>query len=244
MNRGIACIGSIEKDIMLYIQPIFNIKTMEAEYGEVLTRIKGLDMSIEKFFRDVSDSGNGLELDKIIIKKACKFIKDNKAKRQSKIKLTVNLSEGSLNIKDLYKEVLKIMDDNQLDSNDILLELNENVNYRSRKVLKNIKGLEKCKIGLVMDDFGEGNAVIKNLSKVNVGMLKFSKKFAGIDKADEGRLKQLVNSMHELGIITVIEGVETEEQLENVKRIGYMYLQGYVWQRPIEMEDFANLYMY
>ena len=99
-----------------------------------------------------------------------------------------------------------------------------------------------------MDDFGSGYSSLNMLYTLKIDELKldrgFMRKVAGGD--DERRkiiLKQIILFAKKLGITTVAEGIETEEDRNNMAALSCDYGQGYYYCRPVSAEEFNEKYM-
>ena len=95
-------------------------------------------------------------------------------------------------------------------------------------------------IKLAIDDFGTGYSSLSYLINFPANLLKIDKSF--IDKMnDSDKAKKYVEAIislgHIMGFSVISEGVEEPEQLETLKEIGCDLIQGYIWGRPLSMED-------
>jgi EAL domain-containing protein (putative c-di-GMP-specific phosphodiesterase class I) len=91
-------------------------------------------------------------------------------------------------------------------------------------------------VGLAFDDFGAGQARLFELAEAPPHYLKFDRRFvAGIDQAPTSRQRlvaSLVAAARELMVLTVAEGVETQEEAAACERAGFSHAQGYYFGRP------------
>ena len=95
-----------------------------------------------------------------------------------------------------------------------------------------------------MDDFGTGQSTLAMLKNVNVDVIKLDRTFVPADR-DQSRSAQIVSSMLEMAqslhLPVVIEGVETKEQANMLRHMGARYAQGFLYYRPMQVEDFEAL---
>ena len=95
-----------------------------------------------------------------------------------------------------------------------------------------------------LDDFGTGYSSLNMLQSMPVDIIKIDKIF--VDNAnlkiDKNVINYIVMIAHQLGIKTVVEGVETKEQLEFVKKIGCDVIQGYQYSKPSNKVDFKTFF--
>lgn len=226
---------SLEGFLTINIQPIFNTNTMQINYAEVLLRSLDGETSVGHILETMHLNGRSVELDKFILNKTCQFIRQYK--RKSEVKITVNISKYTLEKPKVYNELLEII--NKISKRTIILELSELTDYSNSIVRDNIQGLIENGVQLAMDDFGVGNSNIQSLLATKVKLVKFDKVFLDVkDNRELSYITQLVKNMHNLGIDTVIEGVETSVQLQSVKYIGYGHIQGFMLARPMSTEKY------
>ncbi len=108
--------------------------------------------------------------------------------------------------------------------------------------LKNLcKGLTALGIGVAFDDFGTGQARLLELAESTPDYLKFDVLWLRQDSDSASRRRSLIETLlglsRELGIATVAEGVETDDQAAEVKNLGFDYAQGYLFGRPVPVEE-------
>ncbi|HEU5449617.1 MAG TPA: EAL domain-containing protein, partial [Acidimicrobiia bacterium] len=98
--------------------------------------------------------------------------------------------------------------------------------------------------GLGIDDFGTGSASLTGPRSVPADSIKIDRSYvAGIltSASDRAVVAAVVEMAVTLGVATVAEGVETPEQLEELRRLGCTYGQGYLFSRPVEAAEFGEL---
>jgi EAL domain-containing protein (putative c-di-GMP-specific phosphodiesterase class I) len=96
-----------------------------------------------------------------------------------------------------------------------------------------------------MDDFGSGYSSLDVLQNIHFDLLKFDMSFLKRDDGGEKSriiLRELTVMAHELGIETLCEGVETEEQADFLKGIGCSKLQGYLYSKPVPYDEIVRLF--
>lgn len=103
--------------------------------------------------------------------------------------------------------------------------------------------LHKLGVLIAIDDFGTGNSSLKYLQNFNVDALKIDKSFVsniGIDAHSVHIIDNIIDLASRLNLQTVAEGVENEAQATYLKEHNVTFLQGYLYGKPIPMEDFAR----
>ena len=108
-----------------------------------------------------------------------------------------------------------------------------------------IDNLHKNGYYVSMDDFGTGYSNLASLSNFDFDIIKLDKSFC--DDIDNDKKKKIltfiINLAHELNTEVLCEGVETEELVEDLKKLGCHLVQGYYFSKPIPEKDFINRYL-
>ncbi|MGI6011668.1 MAG: EAL domain-containing protein [Ruminococcus sp.] len=109
--------------------------------------------------------------------------------------------------------------------------------------MRHAKGFE-----VAMDDFGSGYSSLNMLAQISIDELKLDRGFLrngceGKDSNNRIILEQILSLAHKLGISTVAEGIETEEDESLLKQLGCECGQGYLYSRPISAQEFHERYM-
>ena len=112
------------------------------------------------------------------------------------------------------------------------------------RALERIEEVKKLGLMVAIDDFGTGYSSLSYLNNFPSNLLKIDKSF--IDAMDNGEsskkyVASIISIGHILGLEVISEGVEREDQVETLSKIGCDYIQGFVWGRPLPPEDAAKL---
>ncbi len=104
--------------------------------------------------------------------------------------------------------------------------------------------LRDLDLGVSIDDFGTGHSSLSHLNRLPVDTLKIDRSFVG-NMCDRRSNLEIVRTIvalaHNLGMDVVAEGVETKEQLAELRAMGCDYGQGYLFSRPVEARDARTL---
>jgi diguanylate cyclase (GGDEF)-like protein/PAS domain S-box-containing protein len=157
--------------------------------------------------------------------------------------LSVNISPRQLLHDSIVDDVRAALDESGLDAASLTLEITEGVLVEEAGAsLAALEGLKLLGVRLAIDDFGTGYSSLSYLSRLPIDVLKIDRSFV----ADIGTSRQaaaLVRSIVKIGqtlhLETVAEGVETEEQLDRLVRLGAKLGQGYLFARPLEAVELA-----
>ena len=116
------------------------------------------------------------------------------------------------------------------------LELTESLIMKnSEDSTKELQRLRSLGVSVAIDDFGTGYSSLSYLQKLPVDLLKIDRSFLqDVDAASTCALIQAITAVaHSLGLRVVAEGVETEVQLDSIRRIGVDLAQGYLFGKPM-----------
>ena len=153
---------------------------------------------------------------------------------------SINLSTVSFNDDYLVDQILQIFLDSQLDLSQFTIELTESSYIESFEYAKQtIKKLKDIGLKISIDDFGTGYSSLRYIMDLDVDYIKIDKIF--IQNYQEKRsstiIKTIYNLSEQLGLKTIAEGIETEEQLEFLRNINIDYCQGFLLSKPLPIEE-------
>ncbi len=113
----------------------------------------------------------------------------------------------------------------------------------SERVIDNLQQLKKAGINISIDDFGTGYSSMSYLKAIDASQLKIDRSFIiGIGGAgsDEHIVRATIALAHSLNLKTVAEGVDSQEQLEFLQALSCDYIQGYLFSKPLMVDDFER----
>ncbi|MDX2369078.1 MAG: EAL domain-containing protein, partial [Colwellia sp.] len=113
------------------------------------------------------------------------------------------------------------------------------------KVINKMNILASIGIQFSLDDFGTGYSSLQYLKKLPLFQLKIDQSFVrdlGIDSNDEIIVKTIISMAHSLGLNVIAEGVENEEQKHFLISQGCTNFQGYLFSKPVPIEEFESLF--
>ena len=127
----------------------------------------------------------------------------------------------------------------------LALEITEGVFIQdSQRALIVLSELKRLGVMLALDDFGTGYSSLSYLKRFPVDVVKIDQGFTADlarDRASHAIVSKVIELAHMLDLTVVTEGVETDEQHSEVRRLGSEYCQGYYFARPMSAERFATL---
>lgn len=184
-------------------------------------------------------------LDFYMLDSVCRDLRRWLDARLPVVGISVNLSRRHLVDPDLFEHIVEIIDRHSIPHDLFEIELTEtttDVEYRDLKRV--VADLQASGISASVDDFGVGYSSLNLIKQIPWDVLKLDKSILpqeGDDEARGGRMFAHVIAMaHEMGLTCVAEGVETEDQLDIMRQYGCRIAQGFLFDRPMPVEDFEQ----
>ena len=236
-----------EECVEVFFQPIYCNTEKRFTSAEALVRIRQKDGSFLSpgiFIPVAENNGQIVELGERIFRLVCKFIHENDLEAIGIHYIEVNLSVIQCQMENLAERLIAIADEYQINSAQINLEITETGVVSARRVLfNNMKKLIDKGFTFSLDDFGKGESNLMYVVEMPVSIVKLdydmSKAYFNTEKA-----KHVVNAVvgmaHELKLKMVAEGIETEDELRTMQKVGIDYIQGYYYSKPISGEEFLT----
>jgi diguanylate cyclase (GGDEF)-like protein/PAS domain S-box-containing protein len=160
------------------------------------------------------------------------------------VPVAVNLSLAQFRDPALRDHVIAALRASGLPATMLELELTESIAMEdSEHTIATVDSLKRLGVQLAIDDFGTGYSSLSYLKRLSVDRLKIDQSFVrGLryDPDDEAIVRSVISLARSLGLHTLAEGVETEEQLAFLREEGCQQIQGYLKARPMPAEDFAQ----
>ena len=236
-------------ELLLHYQPIIDLETEDRVGLEALCRWKPKGESLvppDVFIPVAEKTGLIISIGRWVIRRACqdfsawKNVMDNGTDQH----LTMHVNVSPLQLADelLVPTIVDSLRECGMDPTELIVEVTEscfgdNTGLAS-KVLSEIRNLG---VGLSIDDFGAGYSSLGQLRRLPFTGMKIDRSFIlqlG-DQHDEGDvlLEAMTTLATALKLSTVAEGIETEAQARRVRDAGCQYAQGYLFARPLPIED-------
>lgn len=235
-------------EFLLFYQPKINVKTGAISGAEALLRWHNTELGwvpSTEFISISEDNGMIVPLGRWVLKTACEQAKKWHDMGFHDLKISVNISGHQFRTGDLVKEIAKILSETLLPPNFLDLEITESVlmDNMERSNLR-LKVLKAMGITLSIDDFGTGYSSLSYLRRLPIDAIKIDQSFISHvcnNAEDASIVKAIVVMSKSLKIITVAEGVETQDQMDFLVQAGVDELQGYHFSHPLTAVEFAAL---
>jgi EAL domain-containing protein (putative c-di-GMP-specific phosphodiesterase class I) len=159
--------------------------------------------------------------------------------------MAVNLSTAQFLDQELPSDVKRIVEHSGIDPRFLTLEVTESMLLKDiDNKIDMLKRLKELGIKLAIDDFGTGYSSLSYLRKLPLDELKIDKSFMlalSEDKNSRAIVSTMIFLSHKLGLLTVAEGVETEEQLRFLQNEGCDQYQGFLFSQPLPESELFEL---
>jgi diguanylate cyclase (GGDEF)-like protein len=234
--------AAIEKEQFFVVyQPIVDLRTMQLEGFEALVRWQHPARGVvgpDEFIGLAEETRLILPLTLLVLRTACRqaVVWREKCRGPAPL-LGVNLSAQLVTRTGMAREILAVLEELSLPANALAIEVTESALMASPQVAASILGeLRERGAQVFVDDFGTGYSSLAYLTTLPVDRLKIDRSFvAAIGDKDRLRVVRTIATLaHDLGKSIVAEGVETPEQLAQLRSMGCEYGQGWLFARPMD----------
>ena len=238
-----------ERQFLVYYQPKYEItgEVPVLKSAEALIRWKHpeLGMISPGIFIPLFEK-NGLiqRLDRYVWKEAAEQMRRWKEQFGIVLPISVNVSRIDMYAADFVPYLRQLMQDNDLRPEDYFLEITESAyTENSDQLIQTVLELREFGFRIEMDDFGSGYSSLNMLAEMPIDVLKLDMRFIrNLHNSDRNArmVELMLDIARRLEVIAVAEGVETQEQMEDLKRMGCQRIQGYLFSGPVPPEVFED----
>lgn len=237
------------KEFLVYYQPKFYLNTNEICGAEALVRwnhpTKGL-ISPGDFIPIFEENHFIIKLDYYVFEMVCQHIRKQLDANKDVHPVSVNLSRIHFNNNAILSKLQSLIHKYKIPSQLIEIELTESALSEDDSFMYTILiKLHEMGFKLSMDDFGSGLSSLNLLRKLPFDIIKLDKEFFQKGTSTERErivITNIVRMSQELHMVTISEGVETEEQATFLRSINCNIAQGYLFAKPMPALEYEQLY--
>ena len=230
---------------MLY-QPQYEISSHKLVGFESLIRLKnkkGEYINTQQFINVAEKSGLIYDIDMWVMHNVMKQTRDF-VLLHPEVEVSINISGKHITNKGFIETVIDSLSETNFPPKNLKIEITESSYIRHiDEAAQVVQRLKTLGIKTALDDFGTGYSSLNYLSKMAVDMLKIDKSFVDEILTKEGD-KSFVDIIIKLGHLmnckVIAEGVEDQDQLSTLAFLGCDCVQGYIWGKPIPLENLSN----
>ena len=234
-----------KKEFYLNYQPIYSLATGKIDGFEALARWNHATLGNippSKFIPLAEEIGLIDTLGEHILRKSCfqmYSLKDSMPNSEL-LMLSVNLSCKQFSNPTLVTKIKRILEETKFPGNKLKLEITESVFFEHQeKAIEMLNQLREVGIEINIDDFGTGYSNLNYLMKLPISTLKIDRSFISPINVNGGNteiVRTIVTLARNLGMKVIAEGVETQAQFDELKKLNCEGAQGYFFAAPMSFE--------
>ena len=228
-------------EFILHYQPVVELPTGRITEVEALVRWKHPQRGLlfpADFVGLSEETGLIVPLGRWVLHEACRQTRQwQLAAPATKLAISVNLSARQLQQPGLVDEIGEVLRETRLDPGALRLEITETVVMHDAPItLAKLEALKALGVQLAIDDFGTGYSSLGYLKRFPVDTLKIDRSFVkgiGRDVEDSAIVRAVITVAKSLGLSVTAEGIETADQLDQLRTLGCDHGQGYFFAKPM-----------
>lgn len=240
---------SFERDeLLVHYQPKYNLETGEVFGAEALVRweLPERGLILPSDFIPIAEETNLIiEIGEWVLDKVCEDFRFWQRSVSSPGRVSVNLSLKQLRQPNFIRRISSILRSYEVSPTSLELEITETTLMENpERTIKLLDQLYALGLHLAIDDFGTGYSSLSALQQFPISTLKIDKSFVrhvSSNPDDATIVSTIVQMGRNLGMDVVAEGVESEDQLAFLQRLGCTYVQGLLFGDPMSSDNYLEL---
>jgi diguanylate cyclase (GGDEF)-like protein/PAS domain S-box-containing protein len=234
------------REFFIQYQPIVSLSSGKLTGFEALVRWHHPDRGLippEEFIALAEETGFVVPIGQWVLREACRQMRWWQQQFPSSLPLSisVNLSSKQFAHSSLIEQIVRTLNSTGLDPRSLKLEITESVVMENVEVAtRMLEQLRALGVELSIDDFGTGYSSLSYLHRLPIDTLKIDRSFVGrICENNENReiVRTIIMLAQNLGMSVIAEGVETKEQLKELRELKCQAGQGYLFSRPLNADE-------
>lgn len=239
-----------KSEFSMYIQPIFELETLQVVGGELLLRwttADGQSIGPADFVPVAEETGLIKEIGVWVLRQGFEqLVRWKESWVTQGYRVSVNVSNVQVAMPEFVDVVASLLDEFDVDPSLLTIEVTESVMSSTHQAsCDKLAAIRALGIKVAMDDFGTGYSSLSMLTVMPLDCLKIDKSFV-MNINESSRSENLARTLlalgQTMGLSVVSEGIETEAHLETLLKMGCKYGQGYAFSKPIPLDDFEARY--
>ncbi len=240
---------AIEQDeLLIHYQPQVSPEDGRIVGAEALIRWNHPDLGLvspAQFIPLAEETGLIVPITEWVLEKASQQALDWQEAGLQPVRIAINLSARHLKHLELAETVRNLLSEKGLAPQQLDLELTESLLMENLDVaVELLEQLNGLNVRLSIDDFGTGYSSLSYLKRLPIQALKIDRTFIrdlDTDRSSEAIVRAIIDLAHHLDLKVVAEGVEEEQQLAQLAKLGCDEIQGFFYSRPVPAAQFADL---
>jgi len=237
-------------EFFVVYQPLVDTRTGVASGVEALVRWKHPTRGVidpGRFITLAEESGVIVPLGRFVLERACSAVLEFGVAHleHGELQLSVNVSTKQLRDDSFIDDLTSVLALTAFPPQRLTLEITESMLVDDDvKVMERLHVIRALGVRIAIDDFGTGYSSLSYLQRLPVDVLKIDRCF--VDRLGDGTpqgslARTILELARSLGLAAVAEGVETVAQLDDLEELGCVVVQGYLLDRPAQLEDLSAL---
>lgn len=240
---------AITEDLFeIYYQPVYSTRKKCFITLEALSRLQHPELGwiAPDVFIQIAEKNHMIEqITDLQFSRVCRFLGENRYLMRHLLNVKVNLSSLDLMRNDCSRHFIRIMDAYKIPHNWIQFEITETVATEYNAGLRRVaEEFTAAGIGFCLDDFGSGYANLNTVMRLPFSVIKVDRSLLFDICRDEKRAifyESVVETFHKMNYHIVSEGVETQEEMEQISSWGVEMIQGYYFSKPLPEKELLEL---
>jgi diguanylate cyclase (GGDEF)-like protein/PAS domain S-box-containing protein len=235
------------EEYRVHYQPVVSLETGQVTGFEALVRWQHPERGLiypDEFISVAEETGLIVPLDRWVLREACRQTVQWQ-KRFPGLTISVNLSPKQFLHADLVWEVERVLAETGLAASSLKLEITESVLMSNGEtVQQSLTKIRALGVELYLDDFGTGYSSLSYLHRFPIDVLKIDRSFVcriGAEGENSEIARAIVTLAHGMGLGVIAEGIETSEQLAELRSLSCKYGQGNLFSSPVDAGEAEKL---
>jgi EAL domain-containing protein (putative c-di-GMP-specific phosphodiesterase class I) len=237
-------------ELQVHYQPLVDLQTGEILGAEALLRwhhpTRGL-ISPSRFIPIAEEAGLISEISRRVLRTACRdaLTWRSPSSDEANLHVAVNFSGHHLQEASVVQDVRDALEETGFDASRLTIEMTETVMMQNADAaVQTMRALKSLGVTIALDDFGTGFSSLSYLQRFPIDVLKIDRSFItqlGGATGNDALTRAILSLGETLGLATVAEGIEGENQLTELQALGCMMGQGFFMSQPLSGPAFARL---
>ena len=236
-------------EFQVHYQAIVSLETEGVVGFEALSRWArdGRIRMPAEFIAVADETGMIIPLNRILLQQACAQVRSWQSEFFSEppFRISVNITPKQFALPDLAAQIAQVLEETKIDPACVDLEITENIAMQDAERSVTVLGdLKSIGVHLSIDDFGTGYSSLSRLQAFPVDAVKIDRAFVSKMCSDEENreiVRIIIMLAHNLGLSAVAEGVETAEEVQELRKLNCDLAQGYFFSRPVDHQHTKDL---
>lgn len=237
------------QEFKIYLQPKFSIKKQAFTGAEALIRWDDPKQGVQPpdtFIPLFEANGFIVQIDYFVFEEVCKLIKSWINAGWEPVKVSVNMSRRHFSSPGFMDFYVRTSEKYEIPKQYLEIELTETMVFESPEAFaKIVQRIHDAGFSCSLDDFGSGYSTLSTLKDLDVDAIKLDKSFFTAEQMNNTKeniiVENILDMSKALEMVSIAEGIETDEQKEFLYRTSCDLIQGYVFSKPVPPDDFNEL---